>query len=741
MRCKNCKKEIDEYEIFCDDCKKKLKKSSSKEKVEELESLIEDQVELNKEDDTKELEELSSLSIEESILEDTKEIDNLDLDKEITEQSTLEVPKTREELMKLKNNKSNKKTTIIISLLIFLVIVLVGIVLFLMGKEKDPKPIVEEINYEKIINEYGKSIEIIVREYLIKNDEVPTWKYVSEITDYDKYEVVCNVHNIYKDGDIYLNECKVDDKDIEFSYGKLKEEKKEGKTIQIYKTEYDGYYTYSSETLDNSKLYGKVTCKGENCNFIRAFDKYVLIEEDEEYYIYNYDNNSLEFGPFNSDKENYYKNLLFSDNTLYGIYYTEDSVNNIYNLNTGKVLKNIKGNLLEDIMTFSPSIMYKYNLVVLENNEIYNFVNLRTGNISYTIKDKIGRFIEDENNKIVYMLVYNSNYDKFKIYNSNGKLLFNGKEFKNISLSKGNLVVSTETEYKVYDSSLNLKLSSKTYDEVLALYEDFIVVLDDNHLEILDLDDKILATFKDEWDSSKYKFHSMISGWYTENGKHGIYLVVENEDIPYGTLGSGMEYYYIPDTNEVGVIETSGVGGYAKPVLYLYPKEKTNVTVTFEHPNLLTTTYPKFIDKWEVIANPNGDLYDSRGNYYYALYWEENKNHYIDFSEGFYVTKDNAIEFLEEKLSIIGLNAKERNEFIMYWLPILEKNEKSLVYFELTKERDTYNKLIINPKPDSVLRVAIHVKKVNKKTSIKEQNLTSFERNGFTAVEWGGVIY
>ena len=264
MRCKNCKKEIDEYEIFCDDCKKKLKKSSSKEKVEELESLIEDQVELNKEDDTKELEELSSLSIEESILEDTKEIDNLDLDKEITEQSTLEVPKTREELMKLKNNKSNKKTTIIISLLIFLVIVLVGIVLFLMGKEKDPKPIVEEINYEKIINEYGKSIEIIVREYLIKNDEVPTWKYVSEITDYDKYEVVCNVHNIYKDGDIYLNECKVDDKDIEFSYGKLKEEKKEGKTIQIYKTEYDGYYTYSSETLDNSKLYGKVTCKHQS---------------------------------------------------------------------------------------------------------------------------------------------------------------------------------------------------------------------------------------------------------------------------------------------------------------------------------------------------------------------------------------------------------------------------------------------------------------------------------------------
>ena len=77
----------------------------------------------------------------------------------------------------------------------------------------------------------------------------------------------------------------------------------------------------------------------------------------------------------------------------------------------------------------------------------------------------------------------------------------------------------------------------------------------------------------------------------------------------------------------------------------------------------------------------------------------------------------------------------------MYWLPILEKNEKSLVYFELTDSRQNYNRLVINPKPDSLLRVAIHVKKVNKKTNIKEEKLPKFERKGFTAVEWGGVIH
>jgi hypothetical protein len=75
----------------------------------------------------------------------------------------------------------------------------------------------------------------------------------------------------------------------------------------------------------------------------------------------------------------------------------------------------------------------------------------------------------------------------------------------------------------------------------------------------------------------------------------------------------------------------------------------------------------------------------------------------------------------------------------MYWLPILEKNGQNLVYFELTEERNAYNKININPVPDSLLRLAIHVKKVDKKVNIKEEKLTTFTRQGFTAVEWGGV--
>lgn len=177
-----------------------------------------------------------------------------------------------------------------------------------------------------------------------------------------------------------------------------------------------------------------------------------------------------------------------------------------------------------------------------------------------------------------------------------------------------------------------------------------------------------------------------------------------------------------------------------KPVLYLYPEEEAVVKVSFEHPEYLTTTYPKYEKEWNVLAKPNGDLLVD-GKYYYALYWEEEYRKINNFEEGFYVAKENAIEFLEEKLNIIGLNDRERNEFIMYWLPILENNGHNLIYFELTEEKERNNKLIITPSPTSLLRVAMHVKKVDGYVEVAEQKLSGFERKGFVAVEWGGVNY
>ena len=178
-----------------------------------------------------------------------------------------------------------------------------------------------------------------------------------------------------------------------------------------------------------------------------------------------------------------------------------------------------------------------------------------------------------------------------------------------------------------------------------------------------------------------------------------------------------------------------------KPVMYLYPDEDMDLNVTFKNPDKLTTTYPKYNNGWDVRVLKDGSIYDKDNNYYYALYWESIYERKVDFSEGFYVSGEDAIKFLEEKLTLLGLNDRERNEFIMYWLPIMEQNEKNLIYFETTEELNKYEPIEFSIEPDTLIRIRMHIKKVDKEVSIKEQKIETPVRNGFTAVEWGGVKY
>ena len=381
------------------------------------------------------------------------------------------------------------------------------------------------------------------------------------------------------------------------------------------------------------------------------------------------------------------------------------------------------------------------------------------------VKDSEG-YYED----VTYGLLYNDkglyifegsfidSYAYYKVYNSDFKIIAKNTDEYEADIGKdGNLYVAKNGVVSIYNRDGKVLKSSKKYN-VQMLVGEYIVAIKDNNLIIATVDGKEVKLAS--WNKNKNFLHVGLSGWYTEDKKPGIYLVVEDNSVSkdavwesckkYGcdveskseldSIDKGYEYYYIPETGETGKIPTT-IGGYAKPVLYLYPETETKVTVTFDKPGNLTTTYPKYIKSWEVLASPNGDLHDKDNKYYYGLYWEEKKNHEVDFSEGFYVDGKSAIEFLESKLSYLGLNDRERNEFIMYWLPILEKNGHSLVYFEQTKERDQYSKINITPAPDSMLRISMHVKKVNGKVNIKEQKLETFNRVGFSAVEWGGVIH
>lgn len=174
-----------------------------------------------------------------------------------------------------------------------------------------------------------------------------------------------------------------------------------------------------------------------------------------------------------------------------------------------------------------------------------------------------------------------------------------------------------------------------------------------------------------------------------------------------------------------------------KPVIYLYPEQKTAVSVSLDYAGTLTATYPAYEDGWRITAEPDGTLYDENGNEYSYLFWEGENNTDYDFSKGFCVAGADTADFLREKLAEIGLTPREYNEFIVYWLPKMQENPYNLISFQSERYTDTA-KLDIDPEPDSVLRVFMAWKPLSKPQTIEPQTFTPFARDGFTVVEWGG---
>lgn len=176
-----------------------------------------------------------------------------------------------------------------------------------------------------------------------------------------------------------------------------------------------------------------------------------------------------------------------------------------------------------------------------------------------------------------------------------------------------------------------------------------------------------------------------------------------------------------------------------KPVIYLYPEQVQEVYVQLELDGEFTCTYPEYDNGWKVMAYPDGTLRDQdTGKEYNYLFWEGTSGTEYDLSRGFVVEGKDTAGFLEEKLAYLGLNEKERNEFIVYWLPRMEDNKYNLITFQ-GEDYTEHAKLKISPEPDSILRVFMVYKPLDKAIDIPEQELEPFEREGFTVIEWGGA--
>lgn len=175
-----------------------------------------------------------------------------------------------------------------------------------------------------------------------------------------------------------------------------------------------------------------------------------------------------------------------------------------------------------------------------------------------------------------------------------------------------------------------------------------------------------------------------------------------------------------------------------KPVIYLYPETETAVSVKLELSGGLTCTYPAYNGGWQVTAKPDGTLTDSNGQTYNYLYWEGKTNAAWDMTKGFCVKGEDTAAFLEESLAKLGLTRREANEFIVYWLPLMQENPYNIIAFQTDIYTDAA-KLEVKPAPDTLIRVFMTWQGSETPVDIPAQKLTAPAREGFTAVEWGGT--
>lgn len=180
-----------------------------------------------------------------------------------------------------------------------------------------------------------------------------------------------------------------------------------------------------------------------------------------------------------------------------------------------------------------------------------------------------------------------------------------------------------------------------------------------------------------------------------------------------------------------------------KPVIYIYPEKITQVEVTLDFDNILVT-WPEFKEgqnSWKIEAHPGGLLKDlATGRTYNSLFWEGHNVHSSDsdWNKSWSVSGKETGEFLRKILLQKGLTEQETNEFIIYWLPRMKNNAYNQITFleEIYNER---NPLIITPKPDSLLRICMVFRALDKPMQTSAPEIKPFKRKGLCVVEWGGV--
>lgn len=185
-----------------------------------------------------------------------------------------------------------------------------------------------------------------------------------------------------------------------------------------------------------------------------------------------------------------------------------------------------------------------------------------------------------------------------------------------------------------------------------------------------------------------------------------------------------------------------------KPVIYVYGDDITTELEIIPTGDFRFVYPPMNQNKWKIKSSADGLCTDlSTGKKYPYLFWEGNHPnlHFIQHDnsiEGFIIDTDTSVIFFENVLAEIGLNDREKTDFITFWAPRVQTAPFALIQFLTTEQYDKeIAELKINPQPQNILRLHMYFLPLENNQLDIELTRPQFQpisREGYTLIEWGG---
>jgi hypothetical protein len=177
-----------------------------------------------------------------------------------------------------------------------------------------------------------------------------------------------------------------------------------------------------------------------------------------------------------------------------------------------------------------------------------------------------------------------------------------------------------------------------------------------------------------------------------------------------------------------------------KPVIYLYPEEKIQLSIKLNPDGYLTKTEPLYNGGWEnIVAYPDGELI-YQGKSFASLHYEAMINKFKTPQEGWVVKKEALPEFFKEILPRLGLNPQEAEDFQEYWLGRLTGSPYFFAGLLSEEEIERIDPVVFSVEPETFIRVRFYFKDLEELFGVERPVLPlPPTRSGFSVVEWGGL--